>query len=90
MLDTALLLIIATVSIVHLMLAFKVLIPLARPQVDLPATLEAMAEDLRETIQQEVRLLEDRERKRRDRTPVETDGQIPAKVVAGQPYRPGG
>jgi len=78
------------VSAILLALVIRLLLPLAQPQVDLLTTIEVMPGLVQEAIREEMKLLEDRERKRRDRTPPEEIGQIPTKVIAGQPYRPGG
>jgi len=72
------------VSLVVLLLVLRVIVPLARPQIDLPATLENMAEMLRDTIQQEARRQDDRVRKQIERTPPDMDGQKTV-VRAGVP-----
>ncbi len=83
----AFLVFIATLAAVHLALAIKVLLPLARPQVDLPATMEAMAEMLRDAIQQEAKLSADRIRKQIERTPSDTPGLAAPVMEVGKPYR---
>ena len=89
MFDSIALTLIVAVSVIHLAIAVKVLLPLARPQVNLPATLQAMSDTLQDTIQQEVKRLDDRVMKRRERDIV--DMPRPERdrppVVAGVAYR---
>jgi len=84
MFDTVLLVLIAAVSSIHLAIAIKVLLPLARPQVDLPATLQNMSDALVDTIQQETKRQDDRVRKQIERAPADNPGQTSV-VRAGQP-----
>jgi len=75
---------IAVVSIAHLIYTVRVLTPLARLRVDLGATLENMAEDLRMTIQQEAKRQDDRVRKQIERVPVDNGATRP-EIRAGVP-----
>lgn len=78
---------IAAVVAIHLFLTIRVILPLARPHVDIGASLQSMSDVLQDTIQEETKLSADRIRKQIERSPKETDGQLPTphRVRAGEP-----
>lgn len=87
LLDITLSAVVLALVATHLVLTIKVILPLAKPKVDLAATLENLAGLVEDTIQQEIRRQDDRIQKRIERTPPDNDRPTPSAGVKGQPYR---